>query len=133
MFNISKNEKPKIIKGSFFIKGIIYIIDEDKNFEVLNEDFFYTGLEANGYFVSQSDIDVYLEYELKHYDWNIDVEVDRCYAVLFEFDLNNTQYWTACGYEYDSEVECKQLHIIPVSDEVNKWYLKENFQFETEE
>lgn len=126
---LNENKTPKI-KGSFFIKGVIHIIDEDKNFEVLEEQFFYTGLEPNGWILSKADIDVYLEHELEHYDWNIEIEVDRCYAVLFEFELNNTQYWTAWGYEYDSEVVCKQLHIIPVSDEANKWYLQENHEFE---
>ena len=118
-------ETPKVISGSFFIKGIIHITEENKEFEVLNEVFFYTGLEVDGHFLSQGDIDVYLRHELKHHDWNIEIEVDRCYAVLFEFDLNYTQYWTSCGYEYNSEVECKQLHIIPLSDEVNDFYLGE--------
>ena len=123
---IAKNQKhPKAISGSFFIKGIIHITGENKEFEVLNEDFFYTGLEVDGHFLSQSDIMVYLEHELKHYDWNIEIEVDRCYAVLFEFDLYNIQYCSDCGYEYDSEVECKQLHIIPLSNEANDFYLGE--------
>ena len=123
---IAENPKhPKSISGSFFIKGVIYITGENKEFEVLNEDFFYTGLEVDGHFLSQSDIMVYLEHELKHHDWNIEIEVDRCYAVLFEFDLYNMQYCSDCGYEYDSEVECKQLHIIPLSNEANDFYLGE--------
>ena len=118
-------ENSKAISGSFFIKGVIHITGENKEFEVLNEDFFYAGLEVDGHFLYQDDIMVYLEYELKHYDWNIEIEVNRCYAVLFEFDLYNMQYCSDCGYEYDSEVECKQLHIIPLSDEANDFYLGE--------
>lgn len=130
---IFKNERDKEtinIKGTFILKGIIHILDNNKNFEVLFEDFIYNGLESDGCLLSQSGIGVYLKHELGHYDWEIQVEVDRCYAVLFEFDLVPMNSWAEWGFEYDEEIECKRLHIIPISDEATKYYLKEEFQFE---
>lgn len=37
--------------------------------------------------------------------------------------IQNQIDWSDYGYEYDSEVECKRLHIIPLSDEANDFYL----------
>lgn len=130
-------EKPTSIHGEFIIKGVIHIthIDEKEiDFESIHEQFFYTGLEKDGHFLSQGDIDVYLEHELKNYDWGFEPELDKCYSVLFQFELVDTSGWTACGYEYDSSVECTDLHILPVSEKATKWYLepveKQDFQFE---
>lgn len=120
------NEKTKHINGEFIIKGVIHITDEDHNFEVLVEEFFYTGLETDGYFLSQDMIQVYLADELMNYDWHIPIEIDKCYAVLFKFNLSNTN-----DYYDDSEIICNALHLIPVSDSANYSYLNdENSYFQ---
>ena len=93
-------------------------------------------MEADGYFLSQSDVCENLEYELPRFDWDKDVEIelDRCYAILLRFKMVDTSGW--CGadcYEYDSEMEILDYHIIPVSDEANAMYLdtdEQYFQFE---
>ncbi len=120
----------KIIKGDFYLKGIIHVIDAESNFEVVDESFFYTGLESDGYFVSQSDICVYLEHELKEIDWGFTPEEGRYYSVLYKFAINDCSGWTDCGYEYDSTIECLELHVIPVSDEANKLYDQPMIQLE---
>lgn len=121
------------LKGDFYLKGLIYVIDEESNFEVLYESLFYTGLEKDGYFLSQGDIDIYLEHELKSIDWGFTPEVDRHYSVLYKFSITPTSCWTDCGYEYDSEIECLDLHIIPVSDKANELYKKPMYQLENAE
>lgn len=123
-------EKPKGISGDFIIKGVIHIIDNDKNFEVLHEEFTYTGLESNGYFLSQSDIDIHLEHELPLFDWGTEVEVGWCYAILYRFGTTSTKEWTSCGYEHDIEIDCKEFHMIPVDESANKFYLQDYFQLE---
>jgi len=136
--NLTPKEQ-KGVSGEFIIKGVIHITEIETDgkiyFESLFEDFFYTGLEADGHFLSQSDMDVTLEYELPTFDWYSDIEpeLDRCYAVLMKFDIRNTSAWCGDIYEYDSEVEIKEYHIIPVSDEANAMYLdtpEQYFQFE---
>ena len=108
-----KTKKSEEVSGEHYIKGIIHIND-DNDFEALYEEYFYTGLEPNGEFLAQSDHDVYLEQELKEIDWGFKPEVGKCYSVLFKFKMHYSKDWTDCGYEYDSEVECLALHIIPI-------------------
>lgn len=135
MYKIITADQVTTINGNFYLKGIIHttLVDgKHIEFETLVEDFFYSGLEKDGYFLSQDDLDIRLESELEHYDWGIEVKEDWCYSVLFKFVMHDTSGWTSCGWEYDSEVECLDLHIIPVSEEANKLYLSEDsfFQFE---
>lgn len=89
-FKEQLNETKETKKAkSFFLKGIIHMIT-DKEFEVFEEKFFYSGLEKNGYFLTNNDIDISLEYDLGKLDWGFIPEVDRCYCVLYEFEIINT-------------------------------------------
>lgn len=125
MFHFDKTEqKPTSLKGSFIIKGVIHITGDNNEYEVIFEDFFYDGLEKDGYYLSQSDIDVYLKDELSNYDWGFESQIDACYNVYYKFRLNNSSYWTDCGYEYDSEIECIDLYILDISPEATDTYLK---------
>lgn len=96
----AKTKEPESVAGEHYIKGIIYIND-DNNFEALDEEYFYTGLEPNGEFLCQSDHDVYLGHELKEIDWGFKPEKEKCYSVLFKFKINYSKDWTDWGYEYD--------------------------------
>jgi hypothetical protein len=128
MFELTEtNEKQKFIIGNYFIKGIIHIIDEN-DFEIFEESFFYAGLEPNGHFQNQDDVGVYLQYELKELDWDIEPEIDRCYGVLYEFKCNySTDYWG----EHDMTVEPINLHFSKFDDKANEAILGcDYFQFE---
>jgi hypothetical protein len=41
LFKKEHDEKLTSIKGSFIIKGVIHILDDNRNFETLSEIFFY--------------------------------------------------------------------------------------------
>ena len=115
-------EKPKFIDGNYFLKGIIHITGE-KEFEVFEEKFFYTGLESNGWFQTQEDIGIDLQYELSQLDWGIEPEIDRCYGVLYEFKCNYHQdYW---GEEH-MKVEPINLHFSRFDDDNNELILNYN-------
>ena len=124
---VSLEDKQKVIRGNYFLKGIIHVVSKN-DFEVFEEVFFYSGLESNGYFMSQSDVGVYLDEELKQIDWGIEPELDRCYGVLYEFKCNySTDYWG----ESDMEVEPINLHFSRFDDAANKAILTdEYFQFD---
>jgi len=96
LFKTEHDEKLTSIKGSFIIKGVIHILDDNRNFETLSEIFFYDGLEKDGYYLSQSDIDIYLEHELTQYDWGFIPKIDECYNVYYKFKLHGTEQWTDC-------------------------------------
>jgi len=98
-----------IVPKSMFIKGIIHFTDNELNFEVLQEEFFFNYLEKNGEFLSQSDFDIRLEYDLKDFDWAINPKENEVYGVLWEFKLHSNKSWTDYGYEYDSEIETINL------------------------
>lgn len=123
LFKTEHDEKLTSIKGSFIIKGVIHILDDNRNFETLSEIFFYDGLEKDGYYLSQSDIDIYLEHELTQYDWGFIPKIDECYNVYYKFKLHGTEQWTDCGLEYDTDIECIDLKILEISPEATKLYL----------
>jgi hypothetical protein len=126
IFETTEN-KSKFIKGDYYLKGVIHVTSEDGDFETLFEEFFYSGLESNGYFQSQSDVDIYLTHELKELDWDIEPELDRCYGVLYKFNCNyTTDYWG----EHDMEIEPIELHFSRFDDKNNDMILKSTFQFE---
>lgn len=127
---VTDDVEKQSIHGDFYLKGLIYVIDDASTFEVLHESLFYTGLEKDGYFLSQSDLDVYLEHELKSIDWGFIPQSDRHYSVLYKFNITDRSGWTHCGYEYDSSIECLDLDIIPVSDKANELYKEPAYQLE---
>ena len=123
LFKTEHDEKLTSIKGSFIIKGVIHILDDNRNFETLSEIFFYDGLEKDGYYLSQSDIDIYLEHELTQYDWGFIPTVDACYNVYYKFKLHGSEQWTDCGLEYDTDIECIDLKILEISPKATELYL----------
>ncbi len=105
---IDEQKWPTKTKG-LFIKGIIHFTDDNKGFEVLQEEFFFNHLEKNGEFLGQDDFDIRLDYELKNDVWDIKPKAGEVYGVLWNFNLQNSKYWTACGYEYDNDIETVSL------------------------
>jgi len=121
-----KTQNQKGVKGNFFLKGIIFMLDEN-NFEVHQEDFFYAGLESNGQFISQSDMDITLEYELPELDWGFKPEVGRYYSVLYEFSVNYTSdYWG----EHDMDINNINLNFSAFDDKANKAMESDNITLE---
>lgn len=95
------------MKHSFFIKGVVCITSLTPfDFEIADEDFFYTGLEPRGEFLSQGDIDVYACNELKELDWGFDPELDMTYAFLYEFTLSASQDYFG---DHDTDINCIRL------------------------
>lgn len=120
---IEHHTGPSIV-NKFILKGILHFTDENKSYEVLQEQFFYTGLENNGEFVSESDIDVYLDYNLKDEDWgNFLPLVDECYSVFWVFDLKYSSYDTSCGLEHDSEILTTSLYFSKIDGKHTEWLL----------
>lgn len=131
-FDIPKEYQPSTTKG-MFLKGIIHFVDNDKHFEVLQEEFFFNHLEKNGEFLSQDDFDIRLEYELPLIGWDDDMQPKEgeVYGVLYEFNLNHSRSWTDCGYEYDSEPEPINLQFSLCDEDATKRILGDDmFQFD---
>lgn len=123
--DVERRPSPVSIVDKYIIKGIIHFIDSDLGYEVIEEDFFFTGLEPNGCFLSQSDIDVDLTYNLAQEDFcDFKPKEDECYSVLWIFTLNHFHYDTSCGVEYDSEIETKVLIFDLIDEEHSKWLLE---------
>jgi len=121
----------KIKENTMFLKGIIHFTGNNKEFEVLNEEFFNNYLEKNGNFLSQSDFCVSLENELECFDWDINPKKGEVYGVLFQFKLNYSKHWTHYGYEYDSEVELINLEFNLFDDKSTKeLFSSDMFQFD---
>ncbi len=118
-----------MMSGKFFIKGIIHItnIGEDTiDFEVIEENFFHAQLEKNGHFLSQSDWDINLEYELPLMDWEgITPREGDCYGVLWQFGVRYSSSWTDCGVEYDMEIETTNLEFSLIDEENSKFIIGE--------
>ncbi len=106
--------------NKYYIKGIIEIFDDE--FEIIQEDFFYAGLEKNGMFQSASDLDTYLPEILNGVDWGIEKEDGDIFSVLVEFDIKYFSYWTDCGEEHDSEFLISNLVFDKIDDENKKWF-----------
>ena len=115
------NNKPSIPKPKypFYVKAIIHFIDDKKNFEVIQHEFFYNGLEKNGEFLSEDDFGDEWEYSLQYYDWDIDPKSDECYSLLWNFNIEHSKSWTDCGYEYDSEIDSGGLYFDLIDDEIS--------------
>ena len=86
MFDIPTEYKPSTTKG-MFLKGIIHFTDNNKNFEVLQEEFFFNHLEKNGEFLSQDEFDVCLRYELPLIGWDDDMQPKK--VKFMEFYMNS--------------------------------------------
>jgi len=130
LFEVPKEYTSSITKG-MFLKGIIHFTDNNKSFEVLQEEFFFNCLEKNGEFLSQSDFDIDLQYELPCFDWNITPKAGEVYGVLYNFNLHNLRSWTDCGYEYDSEAEMVNLEFSLCDKKSTKRILGDtDFQFD---
>jgi len=131
MFDTSIQYKPSTTKG-MFLKGIIHFVDNEKNFEVLQEEFFFNHLEKNGEFLSQNDFDIELRYELPCINWDIEPKEGEVYGVLYHFNLNHSRSWTDCGYEYDSEPEPIELQFSLCDDKATERILGDDmYQFDT--
>ena len=117
-----------MMNGKFFIKGIIHITRSEDNkvdFEVLEEHFFHNELEKNGNFLTQSDWDINLDYELRQEDWGtLEPEEGKCYAVLWQFNMSFIDYWTDCGMEYDSKINTVNLEFNLIDEENTKYLLR---------
>jgi hypothetical protein len=110
-----KPNVPESLSGEYYLKGIIHYYVGNE-FDVIHEEFFYSGLEPDGHFLSQSDVDVYLKRELEDVDcWGFVPEKETCYSVLFKFNMVYSKNWTDNGYEYDSTTECIELKFIPIT------------------
>ena len=124
---------PAKTKG-LFIKGIIHFIDNDRSFEVLQEDFFFAHLEKNGEFLSQDDFNISTEYELGNEDWgDLNPKEGEVYGFLWQINLIHSKYWTDCGYEYDSEIETSNLEFNLFDEEATKRIFVDNLYQFTEE
>ncbi len=129
--NSDKKKSPLKDKNPFYIKGLIHITDSEGGFEALQEEFFYNGLEPNGEFMSQDDFCVRMDYDLKDFDWGIEVKEGEVYGVLWNFNIIHSKSWTSCGYEYDSDIETNTLEFSLLDEEHTKWLFEEDtFQFE---
>ncbi len=109
-------------KGTFFIKGIIHITEVTPtiDFEVDVENFFYTGLEKRGEFLSQDMFDIYLGNELKELDWGFEPKLDSVYAVLYEFSIHTSQDYFG---EYDMDVNCIRLEFEEIDISIDEYFL----------
>jgi len=126
--DIPKEYSPSITKG-MFIKGIIHFTDNDKGFDILQEEFFFNHLEKNGEFLSQDDFDIRLQYELPCFDWDIEPKEGEVYGVLWHFQLHNSRSWTDCGYEYDSEAETVDLQFSLFDEDATKRMFDDDLYF----
>ncbi len=91
-----------------YIRAIIHITDE-KDFEIINEEFF---IASNQKGVTLKLEDCYGD--TVQYMFNEDIfeqpkEIDKYYELFVKFDIIHSKSWTSCGYEYDSNIDVEEL------------------------
>ena len=111
IFEITEQSEEKTsIRGEFVLKGLVRVLD-NCDFEVLNEELFYTGFEKNGFFLNQRDIGFYLSYEFKQMYDNKELfkkfNPGDMAGIYFKFDLINSS---------DPLVEEISLEIIKIAE-----------------
>jgi hypothetical protein len=129
----------------FFIKGTIFITDISKStrkntikneieeyiskiyFEVIEEEFFHFGFTKQQDSLSQSDIDVTLEYNLSDFIDSSTLEIGKYYNILWNFDFH-------CYQDYYGESDCdimtEKLEVIEITNPDLLKYLNQGVERE---
>ncbi len=111
-------------KYPMYLKGVIHITDKDKKYEILYEEFFNARLEKNGHFLDAHDMDLGFEYALEEENWGFEPEIDKCYSVLWNFNLICHKYETMEGTEYDSDIDTNTLEFDLIDEKHTKLLLE---------